>query len=361
MNLIAYKSKQVFSIDDSICVLPNNDLLDIEFEAKFDKKRIKNAYPNLWRYKDAIAIDQRKGIVSLNEGFTPLEKIKLNKKEVYIKHEHLFSTGSYKDRGATTLISKANQIGIKHIIQDSSGNAGCAIAAYAAKAKMKCEIFLAANTNKNKINQIKAYGAKIVKVNGNRNDVSVAALEAAKNKYYASHCYNPWFFEGTKTFAFEVCEQLNWKSPDAIVLPAGNGTLILGCYIGFNQLAQAGIVSKIPKIIAIQTEICAPLFHHFFQLPYELNGNKKSIAEGIAVQNPPRAQQILDAVKNTNGTFISVNENQILASWQKIAKLGNYIEYTSAATIAGIEKYIAQSNDQIIVSLYSGHGLKNYD
>lgn len=360
MNLIAYKSKQVFSINDSICILPNNDLLDISFEAKFDKRKIKNAYPNLWRYKDAIAINQSKGIVSLNEGFTPLQKIKLNKKEVYIKHEHLFSTGSYKDRGATTLISKAKQLGIKQVIQDSSGNAGCAIAAYAAQAKIKCEIFLAANTNINKIKQMQAYGARIIKVNGNRNDVSIAALHAAKTKYYASHCYNPWFFEGTKTFAFEICEQLSWKSPDAVVLPAGNGTLILGCHIGFNQLAQAGIINKIPKIIAVQTELCSPLYHNFFNLDYSPS-QVKSIAEGIAVEKPPRAEQILFAVKNTLGTFIIVNENEIKEAWKKIANKGSYIEYTSAATIAGLEKYISQTNDETIVSLFSGHGLKNTD
>ena len=131
MKLIEQDKNESFIIDVPIWISPNGNLLDIEIDAKFDLQKIKNAYPNLWRYEDAIAINQQEGIVSLNEGFTPIEKIKLNGKEVYIKHEQLFSTGSYKDRGATTLISKAKQLGVKKIVQDSSGNAGCAIAAYA--------------------------------------------------------------------------------------------------------------------------------------------------------------------------------------------------------------------------------------
>ncbi len=360
MKLVEHNNNESFSINDAIWISPNGNLLDIEFDAKFNLQKIKNAYPNLWRYEDAIAINQQEGIVSLNEGFTPIEKIKLNKKEVFIKHEQLFSTGSYKDRGATTLISKAKQLGINKIVQDSSGNAGCAIAAYAAKAQISCDIYLPENTSNSKISQMLAYGATINKIKGDRNDTSIAAWEAAKNIYYASHCYNPWFFEGTKTFAFEVCEQLGWKCPDSLVLPAGNGTLIIGSFIGFNQLLKAGIINKMPKIIAVQSDACCPLFDAFFDIKTSNNKySSNTIAEGIAIINAPRANQILNAIKVTNGTFIKVSEEEIKNAWIKIASMGNYIEPTSAATIAGLEKYILGSFDEIIVSLFSGHGLKS--
>lgn len=358
MTLEDQKENKDLGINNPIWIAPNGHLLDIHFKAKFDLKKIKNSYPNLWRYEDAIAIDQKKGIVSFNEGFTPLEKIVIAGKNVFIKQEQLFGTGSYKDRGACTLITKAKQLGIKKVVQDSSGNAGCAIAAYAAKAKISCEIFLPENTSSNKIYQIQAYGAKITKVEGNRNDTAVAAWAAAQKDYYASHCYNPWFFEGTKTFAFEVCEQLNWKSPDAVVLPAGNGTLVIGCYIGFNQLAEAGIISKIPKIIAVQAQACAPLYQKFFNINTPEQTYGTTIAEGIAVENPPRGKQIIEAVMNTGGTMITVTDDKITNSWKKMAQMGYYIEPTSAATISGLEKYIEQTNDQVIVSLFSGHGLK---
>ncbi len=361
MTLVDNITKNHFSIDEPIWIAPSGGLLDINFVAKFDLQKIQKSYPNLWRYADAIAIDQSKGIVSFNEGFTPLEPIVIKNKTIYIKHEQLFSTGSYKDRGATTLITKAKQLGISKIVQDSSGNAGCAIAAYAAKAQINCEIFLPENTSDNNISQMQAYGATITKVNGVRKDAANAALNAAKTTYYASHCYNPWFFEGTKTFAFEVCEQLGWQSPDSVILPAGNGTLIIGCYIGFKQLAAAGIINKIPKIIGIQTEVCAPLFYSINNQTPPLPFTNNTLAEGIAIENPPRATQIINAILNTKGTIITVNETEIKLAWKQMALLGNYIEPTSAATIAGVQKYLSNfdSTNELIVSLFSGHGLKS--
>lgn len=360
MKFTEQNGNEVFDLDEPIWISKNNKLLNIDFNAQFDLKKIEKSENNLWRYSDAIAIDQKKGLVSMNEGMTPLEKIDLDKKQILIKHEHLFCSGSYKDRGATTLITKAKQLGIKKVVQDSSGNAGCAIAAYAAKANIACEIYLPSNTSNSKILQMEAYGAKINKIDGDRNDTSIAAKKAAQNIYYASHCYNPWFFEGTKTFAFEVCEQLNWNSPDSVILPAGNGTLIIGCYIGFMQLANAGIINKIPKIIAVQASVCSPLADKFLNINKSANEySSNSIAEGIAIINPPRGEQIIEAVTKTNGTFIKVNENEIKLAWKKMALNGYYIEPTSAATIAGVEKYIKNFEDQIIVSLFSGHGLKS--
>lgn len=361
MKLIESESKQEYSCSLPIWISPANKLLSIEFDAAFNLDTIKKKPANLWRYEDAIAIDQKLGIVSMQEGFTPLEPITINNKKVYIKHEQLFSTGSYKDRGATTLISKAKQLGINTIIQDSSGNAGCAIAAYAAKAGINCQIYLPENTSSSKIAQMQAYGATIVKVKGNREDTATATLKAAEKTYYASHSYNPWFFEGTKTFAFEVCEQLGWKAPDAIVLPAGNGTLVIGCFIGFNQLAKAGIITKIPKIIAIQTKACDPLSTMFHENLHELPSihTTNTYAEGIAIAKPIRAKQIVASVKETKGTFISVAEEEIKTAWTEMAAEGNYIEPTGAATIAGLKQYIKNNDDELVVSLFSGHGLKS--
>lgn len=361
MKLIEPNSKQEYDCNLPIWISPTNKLLLIEFDAVFKVDAIKKKPASLWRYEDAIAIDQKAGIVSMQEGFTPLEPISINNKKIYIKHEQLFSTGSYKDRGATTLISKVKQLGINTVVQDSSGNAGCAIAAYAAKANINCHIYLPENTSLGKIAQMQAYGATIVKVKGSREDTAEATLKAAEKIYYASHSYNPWFFEGTKTFAFEVCEQLGWKAPDAVVLPAGNGTLVIGCFIGFNQLAKAGIITKIPKIIAVQTQACNPLSIMFQKNLSELPSidSTATYAEGIAIAKPVRAKQIVAAVKETKGTFISVEEEEIKTAWAEMARMGNYIEPTSAATIAGLKQYIKNNNDELVVSLFSGHGLKS--
>jgi threonine synthase len=205
------------------------------------------------------------------------------------------------------------------------------------------------------------YGANIIKVNGSREDAAAAAKAAAAANYYASHCYNPYFFHGTKTFAYEVCEQLNWQAPDAVVLPAGNGTLIIGCYIGFQDLLRAGYISNMPKLIAVQAANCAPLATAFTigATSPAATTNTPTIAEGIAIAAPVRGAQMLHMVRETNGTFISVTEEEIKAAWLMCGKIGYYIEPTSAATIAGLIKYNEAYSDNTVVSLFSGHGLKS--
>ncbi|MES2561055.1 MAG: threonine synthase [Bacteroidota bacterium] len=342
---------------------PEGNLLDIHFLAQFPLTKISSRPPNLWRYREAIPILSDVAIVSLNEGFTPLLNLTFNGNAVGVKQEQLFSTGSYKDRGATVLMSKVKELGIQQVVQDSSGNAGCAIAAYAAAASVGCTIYLQQDTSPAKIAQMKAYGAHIEFVNGSREDVAEVTLKAARAQYYASHSWNPFFFQGTKTFAYEVCEQLGWQAPDSVVLPAGNGTLVIGCYIGFMDLLHAGIIDKMPKLIAVQSEHCAPLAAAFAnnQTAYTEITSKPTIAEGIAIAKPIRGNQILQYVTESKGSFITVTEAEIKAAWKDCAAKGFYIEPTSAATIAGLMKYMEGFPNEKIVSLFSGHGLKSTD
>ena len=363
MKLVDFTTQIPFSIDTPIWQSPDGNLLDIDFNAAFPVKEINNRPPNLWRYREAIPIQSDGSIVTLNEGYTPLIYVSFKGKKIGIKQEQLFSSGSYKDRGASVLISKVNDLGIREVVQDSSGNAGCAIAAYAAIAGIQCTLFLQHDTSQAKIAQMKAYGAQIVFVNGSREEAAAAALKAAQKSYYASHSWNPFFFQGTKTFAYEVCEQLNWQVPDSIVLPAGNGTLIIGCYIGFMDLMKAGIIDKLPKLIAVQSERCSPLaqaFEHNVSSYSEVS-TQPTLAEGIAIAKPIRGNQLLQYVRESKGTFISVKEDEIKAAWKECAAKGFYIEPTSAATIAGLLKYMEGYPHEEIISLFSGHGLKSTD
>ena len=152
---------------------------------------------------------------------TPLEQVNIGGREILMKLDFLFPSGSYKDRGATVMISQALAMGVKQVVQDSSGNAGCAVAQYCARAGIGCEIFVPASTSPAKLVQIEAYGARLNLVPGSREDTAKAAMKAADHTYYASHVWNPFFFQGTKTFAYELCEQLGWKAPDTVILPAG--------------------------------------------------------------------------------------------------------------------------------------------
>jgi len=360
-QLICHKCKATYSLDDPRWKCDCGSILDIEFKAVFDLEKIKKRKPTMWRYRETIPVQDDINIVSFDEGFTPLTEVNFNDKSVLIKQEQLFPTGSYKDRGASVLISKVKELGIKEVVEDSSGNAGSAISAYCAKAVIDCNIFVPEDTTAGKVAQIQLYGAKLNKIPGTREDTAKAVLKAAEKVYYASHSWNSFFFHGTKTFAFEVCEQLGWKSPETIILPVGNGTLLLGAYIGFNELLKAGIITRIPKIIAVQSENCAPLYWAFWENLDEIPviNKKETLAEGIAIADPIRGKQIVEAVKQSNGCFITVNENEIKESLKEICRKGYYIEPTSAATIAGIKKYLPKSNfDEVIVSVFTGHGLK---
>lgn len=339
----------------------DGNLLDLHKSFSFSPADVDTRIHGLWRYRKAIAVEP---LVSFHEGFTPLLPIRMWGKEVFIKQEQLFSTGSYKDRGATVLISQAKALNILQVVQDSSGNAGCAIAAYAAAAGIGCDIYLTSDTSPAKTVQMKAYGANIHPIDGDRNDAAKAACVAAERLFYASHCFNPYFYEGTKTFAYEILEQLDWKSPDAVVLPAGNGTLILGCYIAFLELAQQGVIDSIPKIVAVQAQHCAPLHEAFIQQKPVSSiqiSAKPTLAEGIAIAAPVRGEQMLNAIRKTGGTIISVSEDELKEAWKYCGQHGYYIEPTSAATIAGMKQYMEGHPHEKIVSLFSGSGLKSTD
>ncbi len=315
----------------------------------------------MWRYREAIPVEHDENIVSFGEGFTPLVDLDIDGLPVKVKLDHLFPSGSYKDRGASVLISKAKELGVTHVVEDSSGNAGAAIATYCRRANISCDIYVPASASPGKLVQINMMGARLHSVAGSREDTANAALAAAEKYYYASHSWNPFFFHGTKTFAYEVCEQLGRRAPDIVVTPVGNGTLLLGAMIGFQELWHAGIIEKTPRILAVQTAHCAPCAEAFFKGESNIThiNKKKTLAEGIAVAEPVRGAHILQAVRDSDGDFVTVEEHEIITWLKKLYRNGFYIEPTSAAVFAGIAKSKTQMNKkQTIVSVITGHGLK---
>ena len=279
-----------------------------------------------------------------------------------LKQDHLFPSGSYKDRGAAVLVSKVKELGIPRVVEDSSGNAGCAVAAYCAQAGIGCTIMVPEATSPAKLTQIRLHGAELIRVPGSRQETAEAALRLAQNSYYASHSWNPFFFQGTKTFAYEISEQLGWRAPDAVVLPVGNGTLLLGAAIGFGDLLRSGVIAKMPRLVAVQAAACAPLAQAFAGedvVSLRVDANQRTLAEGIAIATPVRGPQILAAVRNSRGCFLTVSEDDIVAALLDLAGQGFYVEPTSAATIAGLRQYLGMSDDSLVVSVLTGHGLKS--
>ncbi len=360
-HLICNECGRRYEETQSVWCCECGGLLDCVSDIVFDVGKVDKNENSLWRYHHVLPVSFENR-VSFGEGFTSLQKICVKGKDILFKFDHIFPSGSYKDRGATVLVSKIKELGIKQVIEDSSGNAGAAIAAYCAKAGIKSKILVPASNSLSKLKQISQVGAELLAIEGSRQDVADKALELAHDSYYASHSYNPYFFEGTKTFAFEVSEQLGWVAPDTVVLPVGNGTLLLGAYLGFQQLLAGGVISKLPKIVGVQAENCAPLAKSFGNGEGNLLVAKVSdtLAEGIAISKPIRCQQILQAVKDSGGCFVTVSERLLADVWGRVKKMGIYVEPTAVAAYAGVEKYLEDGDrgDETIVSVFTGHGLK---
>jgi len=306
-------------------------------------------------------------IVSLGEGFTPLIPFSYGEfKKILLKLDYLCPTGSYKDRGTTVLISKLKELGITSCIADSSGNTGASIAAYAARAGIECKIYCPAYTSEGKLVQIKAYGARLVKVPGTRADTAAAVQEEARKVYYASHNWNPFFSEGIKTLAFEICEQMGWKTPDAVLCPAGYSGIYIGLYQGFKELADQGKIDRIPRLIGIQSEAVSPVYQAFHRKSPEVEEvpSGTTLAEGIACVMPARGKKILEIARLTDGCFEVVSEKEIIEGWKDLARQGIYVEPTSAVVMKALDhlsrKGLLNSQDSIVLIL-TGIGLKATD
>ena len=317
---------------------------------------------SIWRYARALLVDA-KDAVTLGEGWTPLVCGKLDDVAVTMKLEFMMPTGSFKDRGMTTLISYLKSQGIASVLEDSSGNAGASLAAYSAAAGMQCRILVPETASYPKIAQMAATGADVMTIRGSRQDVADAALRYASEIFYASHNWQPFFIEGTKTLAYELWEQLGFKVPDNIVFPVGYGSNVCGCERGFAELRRRGEIERMPRVFAVQAANCAPYYAAFKAGADELVPTEISttIAEGIASSKPTRVREVLDAVRNSGGSIIAVAEEEIVSALGALARQGLYVEPTSAAAAAGLRQLFksgAIAPEQTTVLVLTGSGLK---
>lgn len=320
---------------------PCGGLLDVEMPASFPWETMRQRPAGLWRYREALPLPPATRPVSLGEMRTPLLAIDGPGSRLHLKLDFLFPTGSFKDRGAAVLMTKVRELGVSHVVEDSSGNAGAAIAAYAAAAGVAAKIYVPASASAAKTSQIELYGAQLVQVPGTRADTTAAVQEETRQRYYASHVWNPFFLEGTKTIAFEIWEQLGGQAPEWVITPVGHGTMLLGLYKGFDYLRRAGMIPQLPRIVGVQAAAVAPLAAAMGQssLPEVTAGD--TLADGIAIVKPLRWQQILSAVRISRGSIVTVTEPEIRQAVIAWARRGILMEPTSATALAA---YAALSN-----------------
>ncbi|MGV9252214.1 threonine synthase [Streptomyces sp. NPDC003697] len=313
--------------------------LDLDFApTPAPLKSLTGRVNSMWRYAETLPMSTPS--ISLGEGRTPL--VGLTEK-VSGKLDYLMPTLSFKDRGAVLLAGLALRLGPRLVVADSSGNAGTAVAAYCARARLPCTVYVPQGTSAKKLEQIEAHGARLNVVDGDREAAAAAARAAADEPgvFYASHVYNPYFLHGTKTYVHELWEDLGGRLPDVLVLPVGNGTLLLGAALAVSELYAAGLLDRRPALWAVQSAAVAPLARAWAEGAEELTGvtpMAPTYAEGIAIPRPPRARQILRAVRESGGTFLTVTDDQIRHAQMDLASRGLYVETTAVVCWAAVRE-----------------------
>lgn len=336
----------------------NGEVLEIANMPPFDAAAINHEEWSLWRYAAMLPV---RCTISLGEGMTPLTRIDLPDGAFHAKLDHLNPTGSYKDRGTTTLINYLAQFGVKEVVEESSGNAGSSVAAYASAAGMRARVFAPASAPEGKKRQIRL-SAELVEVPGAKQNTTDACMQAAETATFASHAWNPYFIAGQMTCGWEIWEQLGRRAPDAIVTPVGHGGLFLGIWRAFLALQEAGLVDKLPRLIAAQSAGSDPMVRAFEQrlpepVPLE---PQKTVADGIIVPKPVRGRAVMRAIYDSGGAAFRVNNERILETQALLARKGVIVEPTSAtaaAVLPDVRAHVGKPDAEIVVVM-TGHGLK---
>jgi threonine synthase len=320
---------------------------------------------SLWRYAKALAVASPPR-VSLGEGWTPLVLRDWQGAEIRFKLESQMPTGSFKDRGTAVMLNHLLEAGVGPIHEDSSGNAGASIATYAAAAGIPCRIYVPASAPRGKLVQIAASDADVRRISGSRQDVTEAALTAIGESFYASHNWQPFFIEGTKTLAYELWEQLGFVAPDNILVPTGYGSNILGLDRGFEELERNREINSTPRLFAVQAANCAA-----FAAAWETGETrfvpfsaKPTVADGIATPKPVRVAEVLGALRRSKGGVVPVPEDEIAPALAALGRLGLFVEPTAAVAGAALTRLLRDGTiqvGQLTVAVLTGSGLKAAD
>lgn len=341
-----------------------NGTLNIEFKGLENigfSNVLRKEYNDIRRYIELLPVKQEY-VPKIPVGGTPLAKRYLGS-NVYFKIDYLNPSGSFKDRGAYITLAKVKELGYREIIEDSSGNAGIAFSLLARTIGIKANIYIPKKAPEGKKRFLKLLGANVIEVEGSREDVNKEALEAERKGkgVYVGHWWNPFFIEGLKTIAYELWEQLG-KKIDYIFTPVGSGGLLLGIFKGFSELKNMGTISTIPKLVAVQAQGYCSLCEKL-GLSYETKECSK-LADGIMILKPPRLNEIVNAIRETEGFCVVVSDKEIILALKELINMGFIVEPTSATAYAAFkksfnEKLVDKSSNVVIV--LTGSGLKVLD
>jgi threonine synthase len=341
----------------------------------FGKSSLEGRVASLWRYRELLPLQNDANLISLGEGYTPLLDAKklggeLGLRRLWIKDEGQNPTGSFKDRGLSLSISRAKELGVTKAAIPSAGNAGGSFAAYAARAGIEAHVFMPRDTPMANQIEVAQYGARLTLVDGLINDCGriIAEKKTSEGWFDVSTLKEPYRVEGKKTMGYEISEQLNWRLPDVIIYPTGGGTGLIGMWKAFAELEELGwIGAKRPRMISVQASGCAPIVKAFDEnkAAAEPWQNAQTVASGLRVPQAVGDFLMLQAIRESRGTALSVGDDEMLAEIPRVAKAeGIFFCPEGAACVAALRRLVANGwiapADEVLI-FNTASGLKYLD
>jgi threonine synthase len=356
-----------------VCARCSN-LLELVKEGQVSKGGLygETGQPGVWRFRKALPLEPDVKAISLFEGQTPLVLVsrigaKLGLRQLYVKNEGQNPTGSFKDRGMTVAVTRAVQGGAKLLICASTGNTAASMAAYAARSGVTAMVTVpAGKVASGKLAQVIAYGAKVIRVEGDFDAALTITLKVAAEieELSVMNSVNPYRIEGQKTNAYEIYEQLGYKVPDYVVLPVGNAGNISAIWKGFKELEEWGVSDSLPRMVGVQAAGAQPIVEAFEHGRDSVTAVKpKTIASAINIGNPASWRKALAALRDSKGMALAVTDEETIAARMDLASSeGIFVEPASAVPIAALKKLKGRiGKDTTVVCICTGNGLKDQE
>ena len=356
-----------------VCIRCSN-LLELVKQGPVSKDELygEKGQPGIWGYRKSLPLESEVKAVSLSEGHTPLVLVsrvaaKLGLKNLYVKNEGQNPSGSFKDRGMTVAVTRAVQGGSKLLICASTGNTAASMAAYAARAGVTAMVTVpSGKVASGKLAQVYAYGAKIIRVQGDFDAALSITLKVAAELKELSvmNSVNPYRIEGQKTNAYEIYEQLGYKVPDYVALPVGNAGNISAIWKGFKELKEWGISNSLPKMVGVQAAGAQPLVEAFEHgRDSVIAVQPKTIASAINIGNPASWKKALAALRESKGIALAVTDEETIAARMDLSSSeGIFVEPASAVPLAALRKLMGRiESDATVVCICTGNGLKDQE
>ena len=336
------------------------------------KESLSRRHGGLWRYREVLPVERDENVISLGEGGTPLLKAtrlgeRLGLKHLYIKDESQNPTQSFKARGMTTAVSMAKELGARALAVPSAGNAAGALAAYAARAGLEAYIFMPRDTPRANVIECEQMGAHVTLIDGLITDcgAEVARRKEAEGWFDVSTLKEPYRVEGKKTLGYEMAEQMDWTLPDVLLYPTGGGTGLIGMWKAFDEMERMGwIDARRPRMVSVQSSGCAPIVKAFEEGKRFADEfpNAATVASGLRVPRAIGDFLMLDALRASKGTAVSVTDQELIAAVKEIgASEGLFVAPEGAACVPALKKLLSTGEikkDERVVIFNTGAGVK---